>query len=106
MRCAPASAASLATNSIPGVSTTGSSSFGTALVVGRNLVPRPAAGTMAVRNVVSFVAPVMAAKRSEEHTSELQSREKLVCRLLLEKKNFTEGGEDRSRDRVDRINIE
>ena len=25
--------------------------------------------------------------RSEEHTSELQSRRKLVCRLLLEKKN-------------------
>src|SRR5690606_41313439 len=25
--------------------------------------------------------------RSEEHTSELQSREKLVCRLLLAKKN-------------------
>src|SRR5690606_41828784 len=30
--------------------------------------------------------------RSEEHTSELQSRENLVCRLLLEKKkNKTEG---------------
>src|SRR5690606_40582473 len=27
-----------------------------------------------------------AATRSEEHTSELQSRENLVCRLLLEKK--------------------
>src|SRR5690606_41939795 len=27
------------------------------------------------------------AERSEEHTSELQSRENLVCRLLLEKKN-------------------
>src|SRR5690625_6507342 len=27
--------------------------------------------------------------RSEEHTSELQSRGHLVCRLLLEKKNFT-----------------
>src|SRR5690606_42093702 len=27
-----------------------------------------------------------AAERSEEHTSELQSRENLVCRLLLEKK--------------------
>src|SRR6266436_6274058 len=27
------------------------------------------------------------AKRSEEHTSELQSRLQLVCRLLLEKKN-------------------
>src|SRR3712207_7180875 len=26
-------------------------------------------------------------KRSEEHTSELQSRQHLVCRLLLEKKN-------------------
>src|SRR3712207_7195582 len=27
--------------------------------------------------------------RSEEHTSELQSRQYLVCRLLLEKKNLT-----------------
>src|SRR3712207_7271434 len=27
--------------------------------------------------------------RSEEHTSELQSRQYLVCRLLLEKKTFT-----------------
>src|SRR3712207_8740545 len=27
--------------------------------------------------------------RSEEHTSELQSRQYLVCRLLLEKKNCT-----------------
>src|SRR5690606_41406329 len=27
--------------------------------------------------------PLPAAARSEEHTSELQSREKLVCRLLL-----------------------
>src|SRR5438874_8552936 len=26
-------------------------------------------------------------ERSEEHTSELQSRRELVCRLLLEKKN-------------------
>src|SRR3712207_7226429 len=29
-----------------------------------------------------------AAQRSEEHTSELQSRQYLVCRLLLEKKNL------------------
>src|SRR3712207_7923182 len=27
-------------------------------------------------------------KRSEEHTSELQSRQYLVCRLLLEKKKY------------------
>src|SRR3712207_8169470 len=30
-----------------------------------------------------------AAARSEEHTSELQSRQYLVCRLLLEKKKLT-----------------
>src|SRR3712207_7695821 len=29
--------------------------------------------------------------RSEEHTSELQSRQYLVCRLLLEKKNSQRG---------------
>src|SRR5947209_7362853 len=29
----------------------------------------------------------LGADRSEEHTSELQSRQYLVCRLLLEKKN-------------------
>src|SRR5690606_40776515 len=31
-------------------------------------------------------------ERSEEHTSELQSRENLVCRLLLEKKNKDKRG--------------
>src|SRR3712207_8532651 len=30
---------------------------------------------------------LLAGVRSEEHTSELQSRQYLVCRLLLEKKN-------------------
>src|SRR3989442_11370422 len=34
--------------------------------------------------------------RSEEHTSELQSRPHLVCRLLLEKKNDVLGPEHRS----------
>src|SRR5438067_9230384 len=33
-------------------------------------------------------APIL---RSEEHTSELQSRFDLVCRLLLEKKNYRPG---------------
>src|SRR2546430_3994568 len=32
------------------------------------------------------VEPCRADRRSEEHTSELQSQSKLVCRLLLEKK--------------------
>src|SRR5690349_22219561 len=31
--------------------------------------------------------------RSEEHTSELQSRRDLVCRLLLEKKNTTKSSQ-------------
>src|SRR5690606_41818910 len=31
---------------------------------------------------------LMKKRRSEEHTSELQSRENLVCRLLLEKKKI------------------
>src|SRR5439155_26058346 len=34
--------------------------------------------------------------RSEEHTSELQSRGHLVCRLLLEKKKMRVGGQPRS----------
>src|SRR5438477_2838837 len=33
------------------------------------------------------IAAVSGGARSEEHTSELQSHVKLVCRLLLEKKN-------------------
>src|SRR3712207_8865907 len=34
--------------------------------------------------------PDTAGARSEEHTSELQSRQYLVCRLLLEKKKITQ----------------
>src|SRR2546421_7146666 len=48
------------------------------------------AGTMTIGSLIVFLAylakffkPV---QRSEEHTSELQSRSDLVCRLLLEKK--------------------
>src|SRR6266700_5625250 len=38
------------------------------------------------RTDIRSVSHCMRRARSEEHTSELQSREKLVCRLLLEKK--------------------
>src|SRR5690606_39648739 len=41
---------------------------------------------IAVANLLTIV-PGYVPPRSEEHTSELQSRENLVCRLLLEKKN-------------------
>src|SRR5699024_11786425 len=39
------------------------------------------------------------ASRSEEHTSELQSRFDLVCRLLLEKKKKKEKQSDNTMDR-------
>src|SRR5207249_5245 len=39
---------------------------------------------------------VLADQRSEEHTSELQSRFDLVCRLLLEKKNSVATCDDKS----------
>src|SRR5438034_8644567 len=46
--------------------------------------PPASALSKAKRSAPSAVAP--SAKRSEEHTSELQSHSDLVCRLLLEKK--------------------
>jgi len=36
---------------------------------------------------IAVAGDASSSKRSEEHTSELQSRSELVCRLLLEKKN-------------------
>src|SRR3712207_6878343 len=44
--------------------------------------PRSTAGLLCISRM-SLVGP---SSRSEEHTSELQSRQYLVCRLLLEKK--------------------
>src|SRR5690606_40941064 len=48
----------------------------------------PANGAVHDRHRLQVRVPAHA-PRSEEHTSELQSREKLVCRPLLEKKNTT-----------------
>src|SRR5690606_40055478 len=44
------------------------------------------AGNLAVDQAGIDLLQRLVADRSEEHTSELQSRENLVCRLLLEKK--------------------
>src|SRR6185312_17076120 len=41
-------------------------------------------------------------QRSEEHTSELQSRSDLVCRLLLEKKKYNNTREAESRIHTDK----
>src|SRR5947209_15866939 len=49
-------------------------------------VAGPPAGTDAVRFPAGTHVQAVDVQRSEEHTSELQSRQYLVCRLLLEKK--------------------
>src|SRR5690606_39374062 len=52
---------------------------------------RPAASELTEPPVeVPLARTACPACRSEEHTSELQSRENLVCRLLLEKKKQTQ----------------
>src|SRR5690349_22731111 len=53
--------------------------FNNALLAGHDY------GTGDLGGHLSYV--IYSATRSEEHTSELQSRRDLVCRLLLEKKN-------------------
>src|SRR5436309_7175878 len=47
-------------------------------------VKQPGALTMGI--LEETLDEIVEVSRSEEHTSELQSRENLVCRLLLEKK--------------------
>src|SRR5690606_40406167 len=51
--------------------------------IGKRIAVRGHRGGACLHEGEGEVAP-----RSEEHTSELQSRENLVCRLLLEKKNI------------------
>src|SRR3712207_7898268 len=57
----------------------------------RRSAQRPCKGSSRPRPVAHSRATAAAIedRRSEEHTSELQSRQYLVCRLLLEKKKTT-----------------
>src|SRR5437870_12840047 len=54
--------------------------------VPHRVLPATLAGWVIVTAAFAFVPTPAPAWRSEEHTSELQSRGHLVCRLLLEKK--------------------
>src|SRR3712207_7695322 len=56
------------------------------LVWKKQLPTRTASLAYASGRVFATVADTQGQLRSEEHTSELQSRQYLVCRLLLEKK--------------------
>src|SRR3712207_8657323 len=60
----------------------------TATVTGR--VVDGVTGTGVPGATVTFAGQTDVTGRSEEHTSELQSRQYLVCRLLLEKKKKTQ----------------
>src|SRR5437870_7193173 len=51
------------------------------------LCPQILGANVKVSNLAQMVPIAKYDHRSEEHTSELQSRGHLVCRLLLEKKN-------------------
>src|SRR5690625_6491076 len=63
----------------------------TGAIAGTALAAIPTLASIFARTVVTPepqpAEDVRVIKRSEEHTSELQSRGHLVCRLLLEKKN-------------------
>src|SRR3712207_8352807 len=54
----------------------------------RLAVPEQAFALDQAQRLVSFLLARLSGDRSEEHTSELQSRQYLVCRLLLEKKTI------------------
>src|SRR3989442_5193311 len=60
---------------------------------GRQSAPARAQHSVSLRAITARQLQALVRRlecRSEEHTSELQSRPHLVCRLLLEKKNFRE----------------
>ena len=52
---------------------------------GNNMTTSPGTGSAGVGSTVESQTNGTNQSRSEEHTSELQSRQYLVCRLLLEK---------------------
>src|SRR3712207_7539324 len=52
----------------------------------RSQCPRGGFGSMGAFSPTNRLERTRVQERSEEHTSELQSRQYLVCRLLLEKK--------------------
>src|SRR5690606_41616140 len=54
--------------------------------LGDAVMPRASPDRSRGDKLAEHVPRPVGALRSEEHTSELQSRENLVCRLLLEKK--------------------
>src|SRR5258707_5301489 len=57
----------------------------------RRTIAPPSTPSCSTRSWSARSPPAKVRWRSEEHTSELQSRQYLVCRLLLEKKKHQNG---------------
>src|SRR5438445_167389 len=68
-----------------------SSVISSSAAVSHNALTRPTTAPAVAGSISEGVPPPkkIVSTRSEEHTSELQSRQYLVCRLLLEKKKKT-----------------
>src|SRR3712207_8401809 len=62
--------------------------FRSAVAGGPPLRDQPRPAVAGPRRGAGLADPGLSDRRSEEHTSELQSRQYLVCRLLLEKKKI------------------
>src|SRR5438105_10598100 len=101
-RCAPSAIArTVSSETAPYASRVSSGTLSAAVLITSAYATTPpmkvsdAPGMLVIRSPI--IPPVHDSARSEEHTSELQSRVDLVCRLLLEKKKKNKTtGESRS----------
>src|SRR5690554_7683657 len=73
-----------------------------ALPISVSLLPSRLSARILSASVSNPSAAAYCAARSEEHTSELQSRPHLVCRLLLEKKKKQGSAEKDAVEGIDR----
>src|SRR2546422_1669720 len=70
------------------------------LARGRSCLLKPSRASLKVRGLRTRDQESVPVRRSEEHTSELQSRLHLVCRLLLEKKKKKRSQTQLTSDRI------
>src|SRR5690349_22148079 len=84
----------------PAFSATSTSPASTAA---RYSMPVPTSGASLLMSGTAWRCMLAPIRRSEEHTSELQSRRDLVCRLLLEKKKNKPFHVEEFRAKIERL---
>src|SRR5690349_23938824 len=84
--CNPLPSSTVITPSLPTLSMASEMILPIASSALAEMAPTCAISLLVVQGLESFLSSSTTKMRSEEHTSELQSRRDLVCRLLLEKK--------------------